>query len=240
VGDALLRDVASWDERIDTYVEDFAMFGSVCEPYEYLWRIIGSENALYWMATDPELFREFVDRCGKFLVDFTEAQIYAAEKRLTGMFIWGDIAYVSGLLFGAKRWRELFRPHVKAIVDVCKDHGLLTIYHACGDASEIFDDLVEIRIDAFNPLESKAGLDVVDLARRYGDDLAFVGNIDVRALESGDPRKINDEIRYKLQAARRGGWVFQSDHSISSAVAPESYELALQTLRQLGQYPLDL
>jgi len=37
-----------------------------------------------------------------------------------------------------------------------------------------------------------------------------------------------------------GGWVFQSDHSVSSAVEPESYALALAILREFGQYPLDL
>ena len=57
-------------------------------------------------------------------------------------------------------------------------------------------------------------------------------------MESGDPEKIRREVRYKLQAARGGGWVFQSDHSVSSNVAPESYDLAIQTLRELGNYPL--
>jgi hypothetical protein len=57
-------------------------------------------------------------------------------------------------------------------------------------------------------------------------------------LESGDPERIRQEVRYKLQAAKGGGWVFQSDHSVSSGVAPESYELAIKTLRELGDYPL--
>lgn len=37
---------------------------------------------------------------------------------------------------------------------------------------------------------------------------------------------------------RGGGWVFQSDHSITSDVAPESYALAIECLRQYGNYPL--
>ena len=40
--------------------------------------------------------------------------------------------------------------------------------------------------------------------------------------------------------AKGGGWIFQSDHSVSSFVAPESYELALKILRQNGSYPLSL
>jgi hypothetical protein len=240
VGDALTRNLPAWDERVEQYVDDFAVFGSVCEPYEYLWRIIGSENALYWMATDAELFRQFVDRIGEFLVRFTRAQIEAGKGRLSGMYIWGDVAYVNGMLFGARRWRELLMPHVKALIDLCHEHGLMTIYHGCGDARDIFDDMVRIGLDGYNPLEAKAGLDVVQLKERYGGRLAFVGNVDVRVLEKGDPEAIRREVRYKLQAARGGGWVFQSDHSISSAVKPESYELAIRTLRELGNYPLQL
>lgn len=238
VGDALLRDLPSWNERLAPYVDDFAVFGSVCEPYEYLWRIIGSENALYWMADHEDQFRAFVDRLGKFLLDFTRAQIEAGRGRLSGMYIWGDVAYVNGMLFGAPRWREVFKPHVKALIDLCHQHGLMTIYHGCGDARAIFDDMVEIGLDGYNPLEAKAHLDVVELKKKYAGRLAFVGNIDVRILESGAPQRIRDEVRYKLQAARGGGWIFQSDHSISSSVAPESYELAVKALRELGNYPL--
>jgi uroporphyrinogen decarboxylase len=234
VGDALLRDLPAWDARVDAYADDFAVFGSVCEPYEYLWRIIGSENALCWMSTHAERLAAFVDRLGDFLVRFAAAQIEAGGGRLSGMYVWGDVAYVRGMLFGAPRWREMFKPHVKALIDLCHRHDLPVIYHGCGDARDIFDDLVELGLDGYNPLEAKAGLDVVELKKRYAGKLAFVGNVDVRVLERGDPDAIRREVRYKLQAARGGGYVFQSDHSVSSSVAPASYELALAALRELG------
>jgi len=148
------------------------------------------------------------------------------------------VAYVGGMLFGAPRWREMFKPHVKALIDLCHQHDLMVIYHGCGDARSILDDLAQLGLDGYNPLEAKSGLDVVELKKQYAGKLAFVGNIDVRVLERGDPESIRREVRRKLQAARGGGWVFQSDHSVSSAVAPESYELALDTLRQFGEYPL--
>ncbi len=84
VGDALTRNIPSWI-HVDAYKNDFAVFGSVCEPYEYLWRIIGTENAMYWMVEEPELYKAFVDRIGKFLLDFAKAQIKAGKGRLSGM-----------------------------------------------------------------------------------------------------------------------------------------------------------
>lgn len=235
VGDALAREIPSWDARLAPYVADFAVFGSVCEPYEYLWRIVGSENALIWMIEEPELFEAFVNRVGEFLVRFTAAQIEAARGRLCGMYIWGDVAYVRGMLFSPELWRRLFRRHVKALIDLCHQHKLMVIYHGCGNASAIFGDLVEIGLDAYNPLEAKSGLDVVKLKEQYAERLAFVGNIDVRVLETGIAEAIGREVRYKMQAGRGGGWVFQSDHSITSAVRPESYEVALRTLRESGE-----
>ncbi len=238
VADTLVRDIPSWDERLQPYVDDFAVFGSICEPYEYLWRIIGSENSLLWMAEAPDQLAEFINRIGAFLLETARAQITAGKGRLCGMYIWGDVAYRKGMLFGADRWRHYFKPHVQSLINLCRENNLMTVYHGCGDAQEIFDDAVEMGINGYNPLEAKAGLDVVKLKKRYAGKLAFVGNIDVRILETGDSQAIRNEIRYKLQAAKGGGWVFQSDHSISSAVAPESYELALQTLREYGVYPL--
>ena len=238
VGDALVFEIPSWEERVRSYACELAVFGSVAEPYEYLWRIIGSENALLWMASDPRPYAAFVERLGEFLLSFARAEIAAGKGRLAGMYIWGDVAYRNGMLFSPKRWRELFKPHVRALIELCHAHGLMTIYHGCGNASAIYDDLVELGLDGYNPVEAKADLDVVELKARYGGRLAFVGNVDVRVLERGGADEIRREVRYKLQAARGGGWVFQSDHSVSSAVAPESYRLALDTLREMGTYPL--
>jgi hypothetical protein len=238
VGDALVRNLPSWEDRMKPYLKDFAVFGSVCEPYEYLWRIIGSEDALLWMAEVPELLGAFVERIGKFLLALAAAQIRAANGRLSGMYIWGDVAYRNGMLFSPARWREMFKPHVKALIHLCHLHGLMVIYHGCGNPTAILDDFVQIGLDGYNPLEAKADLDVVELKKKYGGKLAFVGNIDVRVLEAGDPDLIRREVLYKLRAAKGGGWVFQSDHSVTSEVAPESYELAIKTLREFGNYPL--
>ncbi len=240
VGDALLRDIPAWDERVNAYAEDFAVFGSVCEPYEYLWRVIGTENAMYWMMEEPELLKNFVDRIGTFALEFCRAQIEAGKGRLSGMYIWGDVAYKNGMLFSPELWRKVFKPHVKALIDLCHEHGLMIVYHGCGNATKIYEDMVEIGLDSYNPLEVKAGLDVVKLKENYAKRLSFVGNIDVRALESGDPKVIKKELLYKMQAGKNGGWIFQSDHSVSSGVAPESYKLAIEILREYGNYPLNI
>ena len=119
-------------------------------------------------------------------------------------------------------------------------HGLKTIYHGCGNASAVYEDMIQAGVDAYNPLEAKAGLDVVELKNRFGNRWAFNGNINVQVLETNDPAKVRHEILTKLNAARGGGYIIQSDHSISSNVDPRTYDYMVSLVREYGRYPLKL
>ncbi|MDR1797544.1 MAG: hypothetical protein LBR44_08935 [Clostridiales Family XIII bacterium] len=240
IGDAINRGLPSWIDRVNAYADDIPVFGSVCEGYEYVWRCIGSENALYWMLLEKEKFDAFVARIGDFVAGLAEAQIKAAAGKLSGMYIWGDVAYVNGMLFSPEIWREVFKPITARLIDICRKNGLLTIYHGCGNATPIYNDLIEIGLQGYNPVEVKAHLDAVELQKDYGGRLCFCGNIDVRELESGDRERIKREVLYKLQAANGGGYIVQSDHSVSSDVAPESYAYMVEVAREYGSYPLNL
>jgi uroporphyrinogen-III decarboxylase len=44
----------------------------------------------------------------------------------------------------------------------------------------------------------------------------------------------------KLNAAKGGGMIFQSDHSVPSNVSAENYEYVVDLVREYGQYPLEL
>ena len=120
------------------------------------------------------------------------------------------------------------------------DHGLPVIYHGCGNVKEILPDFIEIGIDAYNPLEAKAGLDVLDLRRQYGHALGFCGNSNIQVWESNDLDAIRREVLRKLNAAKGGGYIFQSDHSVSSAVSGRTYDEIVKLVRAFGRYPIRL
>ncbi len=240
VGDALNLNLPSYLDRVNAYADDFCVFGSVCEPHEMIWRIIGTENVLLKLGEDPGRVAQFIERLGDFLVGIAEGQIEAAQGKLSGLYIWGDVAYDRGMFFSPDYWRAVYKPQLARLCDVAHAHGLKTIYHGCGNASTIFDDLIDAGVDAYNPLEAKAGLDVVDLKRKYGARWSFNGNIDVRVLATNDKTQIRREILTKLNAAKGGGYILQSDHSMPDNVDPESYDYVIQLLREYGEYPLNL
>jgi uroporphyrinogen-III decarboxylase len=118
--------------------------------------------------------------------------------------------------------------------------GLPVIYHGCGNVKAIMADYIEMGIDAFNPLEVKAGMDALELRRQYGQRIGLCGNSDIQVWEGGDRAAIRREVLRKLNAAKGGGFIFQSDHSVTSAVSGHTYDYIVNLVRQHGTYPLDL
>jgi uroporphyrinogen decarboxylase len=129
---------------------------------------------------------------------------------------------------------------LQALIAEAHANGLPVIYHGCGNVKRIFDDYIEVGVDAYNPLEAKAGLDVVELRRQYGHRIGFCGNMDVMTWASGDRDLIKREALTKLNAAKGGGFIFQSDHSVPSNVSGPDYEYVVSLIREWGHYPLQL
>ena len=240
VGDGFVRNSPAWMDTVKSLYPDFPVFGSVTEAHEQLWRTIGSENVMLWIGLYPDDLARFVERLGGFLIELTKAQIKAAGGHLDGMVIWGDVAYVNGMLFSPEYWRKHFRPIVAEEIRICHEAGLPVIYHGCGNASAIFDDFIEMGLDSYNPLEAKSGLDVVDLRRKYGHRMGFCGNMDARAWALAPMEDLRAQVLRKLNAAKGGGYIFQSDHSVPGNVSAERYEYAVNLVRSKGRYPLSL
>ena len=240
VGDGFARDSPAWVETVKSLHPEFPVYGSVCEGQEMLWRIIGSQNVMLWIGLYPDELARFVERVGEFALDITRAQIKAAGDRLDGMVIWGDVAYTRDVFFSPDYWRKCFKPVVKSIVEECHSHGLPVIYHGCGNVRRIFQDFIDLGIDAYNPLEAKAGMDVVALRRQYGHRIGFCGNLDVVTWANGSQEEIKTMVLTKLNAAKGGGYIVQSDHSVPDNVSGENYDFVIRLLREYGRYPLRL
>jgi uroporphyrinogen decarboxylase len=240
VGDAFARNLPPWVETVRDLHPDFPVYGSVCEAHEMLWRIIGSENVLMWIALYPQELARFIHRLHAFNLGILEAQVDAAGGLLDGMVIWGDVAYTRDMLFSPEYWRSHFKPGVAAMVEACHRRGLPVIYHGCGNVKKIFEDFIDVGVDSYNPLEAKAGLDVVELRRQYGHRIGFCGNLDVRAWAEAAPEELEAMVLRKLNAAKGGGYIVQSDHSVPSNISAENYDTVVRLVRERGRYPLQL
>jgi hypothetical protein len=240
VGDGFERNSGPWINTIKSLHPDFPVYGSMIESSECVTRLLGQLNTMMWIGEYPDRFGKQLLRIGEFYYRCAEAEIKAGKDWLDGFVIWGDVAYRNGMFFSPDYWRAYFKPTVKAMIDLCHKHNLPVIYHGCGNVHCLFQDFIDLGLDAYNPLEAKAGLDVVQLRQELGHNLAFCGNSDIRVWERGDPAEVRREVLHRLKAARGGGFIFQSDHSVASDVSGKTYDLIVKLVREHGRYPLQL
>jgi uroporphyrinogen decarboxylase len=109
------------------------------------------------------------------------------------------------------------------------------ILHSCGGIRPLMPMLVEAGFDCYEPLEVKAGMDLIDLKKNFGEVATFMGGIDVRAMAHPDPKVIEEEVRTKISVARKGGgYIFHSDHSVPHNVSFKQYEYTIELAKKYG------
>jgi len=107
--------------------------------------------------------------------------------------------------------------------------------HSCGNINAFVPELVEIGLDALNPLEVKAGMDPVHLKKTYGDRLVLHGGLNAMLWDDIDETEA--EVRRLLPILKQnGGYIFQEDHSIPDSVSLEDFRSIVELAKDLGRY----
>jgi uroporphyrinogen decarboxylase len=147
------------------------------------------------------------------------------------------MGYRNGLLFSPDAYRATHKDADKKVYGFFRDLGMPIILHSCGNVEELIPELIEVGLTCLQPLEVKAGMNLIKLKNEFGDKLAFMGGIDVRAMFNPDSKAIEEEIRTKLEIAKKGGgYIYHSDHSVPTAVSFEQYERVMELVAQYGTY----
>jgi uroporphyrinogen decarboxylase len=99
----------------------------------------------------------------------------------------------------------------------------------------LLPDVVATGIDALNPIEVKAGMDVLRIKREYGDRIVLHGGTNAQTWRDTDV--ILAEIDEKLPILKEGGgYIFSSDHSIPNDVSLDTMRRIVERVKQAGAY----
>ncbi|HET6384271.1 MAG TPA: uroporphyrinogen decarboxylase family protein [Armatimonadota bacterium] len=195
---------------------------------------VGTERLLVALLEDPEwcqeIFNHFLD------VDLALLDaVWDAGYEFDSVFWPDDMGYKENQFFSLQTYRDLLKPVQRRAVEWAHARGVKAHLHSCGNIEPFIPELVEIGIDALNPLEVKSGLDPVKIKRQFGDRLVLHGGIN--AVLWDDVDAIEAEMRKTVPALKEaGGYIFSSDHSVPSAVSLENFRRITDLARELGSY----
>lgn len=204
------------------------------EVFEATWRVCGPEMQLQLLIDDPEWLTDMY-AVHTDLVVWAFEELWSRGIEFDGLWVWGDVAYRSGPFMSPAMYRELVMPHHKRLTDAAHAKGCEVIYHGCGNNNKLVPLFIEAGIDCLQPLEVKAGMDIRELKRDYGDAMSFMGNIDARLYQANDREGLARELEEKLTIAKQdGGYVYHSDHSIPPGTTLETYRFVMDCVEKWG------
>ena len=194
----------------------------------------GTETILIAMHEEPEwvrdMFETYLDRC---IAHFEK--IWDAGYRFDCITWPDDMGYKNTTFFSNEMYRELLKPVHRRAVEWAHNKGIYAHLHSCGDIMTRIDDLVDIGIDALNPLEVKAGMDPLKLKREHGRELTLHGGINAVLWDDRDA--IIAEIDRMVPILKEnGGYIFSSDHSIPNSVSLENFKAIVSEIKRVGKY----
>jgi uroporphyrinogen decarboxylase len=140
-----------------------------------------------------------------------------------------------------KQFEAFVLPYLKRVVQTAKRLGVPFIKHTDGNLWLIIDMIVDSGIDALDPIEPIAGMDIGKVKRKYGGRIAVIGNVDCSyVLPLGSEKEVEDAVKETIaKASPGGGHVMASSNSIHPAVKPSNYMLMIELAKKYGTYPID-
>lgn len=195
---------------------------------------VGTERLLIAMLEEPEwcsdMFNHYLD-VNLALLD----QVWDAGYTFDCVIWPDDMGYKHSQFFSVNTYRELVKPVHKRAVEWAHKKGIKAHLHSCGDINPFIPELIDIGMDALNPLEVKAGMDPVEIKKKYGKDLVLHGGIN--AVLWDDAEAIQAEIKRLIPVLKEsGGYIFASDHSIPNSVSLQNFKLIIDLIKDVGSY----
>ncbi len=152
-----------------------------------------------------------------------------------------DLGMQDRPLLRPELYRQVVKPYHKRLFRFAREScSARLLFHSDGTIAPLIPDLIEMGIDAINPVQVSAeGMDPARLKREFGRDIAFWGGgcDSQRVLPFGTPGEVADEVKRRIDAlAPGGGFVFGPIHNVQADVPLENLVTMFQTAREYGGY----
>jgi len=195
------------------------------EPFLVYKQLRGDAQAFMDLLLNPDIVKYCLDKLFGMCYENTRRILETIPGRVTFAYVAEDLGSQTGLLFALEHIREYLLPHMKRMMDLVHEGGVLVMTHSDGAIREVIPDLIEIGADILNPIQWRcAGMNREGLKRDFGDKLIFHGAVDnQQTLPFGTVEDVRQEVRDNLRIlGDGGGYILGPCHNHQAVTPPEN------------------
>jgi uroporphyrinogen decarboxylase len=189
------------------------------ELFEAAWRLRGLENFLIDLVRRPAWAHFLLDR----LTDLARRNAETlARAGVDVLALDDDVGMPETMIISPAHWRQFFKPRMATIIQAARSikPDLRVLYHSDGYFEPIVGDLVEIGVNAINPLQPDH-MDAARIRQRFGSQLALWGTVGHQTTFSfSRPADIRREVEHRIETLGRAGLVLCPAYDIDEPDIP--------------------
>ncbi|MFI4910467.1 MAG: uroporphyrinogen decarboxylase family protein [Sedimentisphaeraceae bacterium JB056] len=217
-------------EVIDALIEHFKGRRFILGTYGHVagWFLAGGmERGFMEIASNPEEVKKiYTAQCRKAIAE-DASYIRPGQD---GVLLGTDFASSQGPMISPESYRSLFYDAYKKRIANLKDNNQAVIQHACGNNHNFMDILTTIGADCYQSIQPSAGMDIIELHKKYGDRISLWGGIAVETLINGTPEDVKKEVEKFMDYAKdKTGLILGTSHSIAVGTKYENFMTLLDT-----------
>ena len=111
-----------------------------------------------------------------------------------------DIGGKNAPLLSPGVYRTFFVPRLRQLTEKAHSGGASIFLHTDGDITDMMPSIITSGFDGIECLEGAAGVDILSLKKTYGDQITFIGNLDVsHTFTFQTPEKVAEETQFLLE-----------------------------------------
>jgi uroporphyrinogen decarboxylase len=201
----------------------------------------GFEQFFMDLVLDPGLAGAILDKALEIKLRYWETVFSHIGDLLDVVYDADDYGSQTAPLIAPDLWRKMVKPRIRELYAFVHAKSRARVFlHSDGAIRSLIPDLIEVGVDALNPVQFTAvGVDLAELKREFGREIAFWGGgVDTqKVLPWGTPQEVREQVLRNVEILMPGGgYIFATVHNVQADVPPENLVAMVEALREVGVY----
>jgi uroporphyrinogen decarboxylase len=211
-------------------------------PFQTACDLRGTEAFLMDMGLNPEFAHTLLDKVTTAMEGLLKLAMQAGGNYFDMVELPGDdYAGNTNTLMSPAMFHKFIKPCLARFVKLIKEHNPNTkvMLHSDGAITKLIPDIISLGVDVIHPLEPLGATDIPTIKEQFGQQLSFLGSIDISHAMPGTREAVIAETKLRIsQLASGGGYILAPSNHLQADVPAENVVTLFETAREFGRYPV--
>jgi len=208
--------------------KEYSVHGEVRAPFDHFLSLVGMEDGLMALLTDPEKTKRLLETCTKW-----SATLAAAQVRRGAHAIKISSPFAGSGFLSPEMYEEFIIPAESQIAAAVKAEGGFSYTHTCGAIGDRLELIMRCGVSGIECLDPPplGNVDLADAVERCNGKIFVKGNMDpVNTLLRGTADKVNHDVSAILETAghQMDGFILSSACSVAPPAPPDNIKRAVE------------